>query len=154
MMLVKFGIVLLILAVAAILGAYWWANIPPSRPRELSANAVWLWAPSVGLPAPKRGIWLACWNGSHDGKCRCKTIDKDGRTLYEGMFLPYRQERPVSGSDLTINIEQTQQHHIDQGIFLQGELVPLVYLKNGDVLIPAAKYEDGRRSLDALQHFH
>jgi hypothetical protein len=52
----------IVLIVGGIGGAYWWANTPPSRPRGVPSNAVWLWAPYVGLPGPKRGIWLSCSN--------------------------------------------------------------------------------------------
>jgi hypothetical protein len=43
-----------------IVGAFWWANTVPGRPKNVAANAVFLWAPYVGLPAPRRGWWLAC----------------------------------------------------------------------------------------------
>src|SRR5438132_9781907 len=85
-----------IFAVAVIAGAFWWSNTPPIRTKGLSPNAVWIWAPAVGLPAPKRGIWLSCWVERPAGKYQCKTIDKEGRTLYEGVFLRFKQEIPAS----------------------------------------------------------
>jgi hypothetical protein len=136
-----------ILALAAIVGAYWWSNIPPTRPKGLAANSVWLWAPNVGLPAPKRGVWISCSLDGRGRTCHCKTTDKDGHTLYEGPFLSYKR-KPASEIDLAINIEETQQHRMDRGVFIRGALVPLVYLKNGDILIPEAKYESVRRTLD------
>jgi len=147
-LLAKIAVGAFIFAVTGVLGVYWWAKVPPSRPKGLSVNAVWLWAPPVGLPAPKRGVWLSCWLEPGDGTCRCRTTDKHGRTLYEGPFRPYKQ-KSVSESELPISADQTQLHRLDQGVFVNDELVPLVYLKSGEVLIPEAQYEKGRKLLDA-----
>lgn len=143
-----------VLVALVIVGAYWWSNVPPSRPKGLSTSAQWLWGPPTGLPGPKRGIWISCWIDNQDGKSQCKTSDKDGRTLYQGVFRPYNDGRTIPHDELAIDLERTQSYRIGLGLFIQGELVPLVYLKNGDILIPAAKYEEGKRSLDARQQLH
>jgi hypothetical protein len=141
---------LFVLALIAVVGAYWWSNIPPNRSPGLPADAVWLWGPAVGLPAPKRGTWLNCWiatNAGAPGQFHCKTTDKSGRQLYEGVFLPYKQEGLISQSELIIDTEQMQRNR--QAVLVDGELVPIIYLKNGNILIPSAKYEDGKKLLSA-----
>jgi len=135
-----------ILAVGAIVGAYWWSNVPPSRPKGLMANSVWVWAPFVGLPGPKRGVWIGCSKEGRKGPCLCQITDKDGRTEYAGPFLSYKGSVPES--DLAINAEETQAHRMEQGVFMNETLVPLVYLKNGDILIPEARYDHVKLLLD------
>jgi len=39
----------------------------------------------------------------------------------------------------------------DNKVWVGRALVPLVYLENGDILIPAAKFEDGVRLLQRLE---
>src|SRR5215470_17017890 len=80
---VMIGVVLL--GVIGIFAAYWWANTPPNRPRAVSARAVWLWAPAVGLPAPKRGMWVSCMTNP-DNRSYCRMQDKKGQIIYEGRF--------------------------------------------------------------------
>ena len=50
-----------------------------------------------------------------------------------------------------IDAEQTGKNAFGQSVWIGGRLVPLVYLKNGSVLIPAAKYADGQRLLESLR---
>lgn len=130
---------------ALVVAAYWWANTVPSRPTGVSANAVFLWAPYVGLPGARRGWWLGCWEeGAHN---RCKLNSIDGRVEYEGDFVPYGHEGLISRSQLTIDAAKTREHKLWVG----NALVPLVYLKNGEILIPASKYEEGVHLLQQQQ---
>lgn len=126
--------------------AYWWANIPPSRPTSVPGDAVFLWAPYVGVPSPKRGNWLNCWEDA-TGRNQCRLARQDGATVYQGEFIPYRQTSAVAASQLRIDPDKSRERRLWVG----GELVPLVYLNNGRILIPAAKYEEGTKLLDRLK---
>lgn len=134
--------------IAGIAGAYWWANTVPSRPQGVSSNAVFLWAPYVGFPGPRRGWWLACWEA--DACNRCKLNSVDGSIEYEGEFVLYGDKGPVPASELRINPTKSREHKVWVG----DALVPLVYLDNGKILIPASGYKAGTRLLDQLNSGH
>jgi hypothetical protein len=74
----------------------------------------------------------------------------DGRVEYEGIFLADRGKNPVPSSDLKILSEQTSQD-VDLWVRAQGQFVPLVYLKDGSVLIPKDAYQQGMANLEHLR---
>jgi hypothetical protein len=129
------------LLILGLVGAYWWAGTVPSRPKTAAANAVFLWAPHVGFPGPRRGWWLSC--SDDNGHNRCKLSDVDGNTEYEGEFVPFGDKTPVPADELKIDPEKTS----DNKLWIGSALVPLVVLQNGKILVPAGKYEEGVRLL-------
>ena len=72
----------------------------------------------------------------------------DGTRAFEGAFLGDTSKAVVPQSDLDILSEQTSQS-VDLWVRVNGELVPLVFLRNGKVLIPSDAYQEG---LAKLQH--
>lgn len=139
------GLALLVIGLAA---AYWWGGRVPNRPRGVAANAVFLWAPNVGFPGPKRGWWLSCSvNAGHD---RCKLSDVHGNFEYEGEFVLYGDKGSVPDDQLTIDSEKTSENKVWVG----SALVPLVFLQNGKILIPATKYQEGAQLLDENKFRH
>lgn len=137
-------------AVLAIAVAYWWANVPPKRPKDVPADAVFLWAGHLGLPAPKHGTWIECWTDTPDGVNKCRLTEMDGRVTYEGVFLADTGANPIPSSDLKILSEQTSQS-VNLWVRSQGQLVPLVFLKSGTVLIPKDAYPQGMANLERLR---
>jgi hypothetical protein len=136
---------IIVLLIAGVVGAYWWSGTVPSRPKGVAANAVFLWAPYVGFPGPRRGSWLLCWeNAGHNG---CRLSDVDGNTEYEGDFVQYGDKGPLGVDQLKIDPEKSR----DLKVWVGHAFVPLVYLENGKILIPANKYEEGRRLLEHLK---
>lgn len=139
---------LIALMIAGLVGAYWWSSTVPSKPKEVAADAVFLWAPHVGSPGPRRGWWLSCWErAGHNG---CKLSDVDGNTEYEGEFVPYRDKGTLPADQLKIDPEKT----MDDKVWIGSALVPLVVLQNGKVLIPASKYEEGVRLIEQRKPSH
>ena len=53
----------------------------------------------------------------------------------------------VPSDQLKIDAEKTG----DKNVWIGTELVPLVFLQNGKVLIPATKYEEGVRLLQRIK---
>lgn len=127
------GLVMLAL-ILAFTFAYWLSNQVPSRPRTVAADAVFLWAPRVGLPAPRRGWWLSC--AERSGHIYCKKSDIDGRTEYEGEFVPCSRSA-VPARQFQIDAEESREH----SVWVGEALVPLVKLQNGATLVPANTYE-------------
>jgi hypothetical protein len=125
---------------------YSWSNTIPSRPKGLAPDSVFLWAPYVGLPAPRRGWWMSCREQAGAGLC--KLSDIDGNAEYEGKFIQYGPEgHTLPIGQLIINPEKTRENKV----WLDGTWVPIVFLQSGEILIPAAKYEEGVRLLRQLQ---
>lgn len=136
-------------AVLAIIGAYWWSHVPPRRPKDVPADAVFLWAGHLGLPAPKHGTWIECWTDTANGVNKCRLTEMDGTPGYEGVFLADTGKNPVPESDLKIEVEPTSD--VTRWVRLDGlRGAPLVFLKNGTVLIPEDAYQDGMAKLKHL----
>lgn len=135
------GMVLLVL-LGGFVSAYWWSVTIPRRPTQVASNAVFLWAPHVGLPAPRRGWWLSCRYEA--GIDYCRLSDLHGDTEYDGEFITYRTRIAVPETQMTIDPEKSTDHKVWVG----NTLVPLVYLKNGTILIPKENYKAGVRTLE------
>jgi hypothetical protein len=127
--------------IIGIVVAYWWTTRVPSRPDGVRADAVFLWAPAVGVPAPRRGDWLGCWEEGQQILCQLNNID--GRLEYKGEFVLYSAKVPIPPSTLKIDSIKTRW----DAVWVGGALVPLVYLQSGDILVPAVKYDEGVRLL-------
>jgi hypothetical protein len=137
------------IALLGVVGAYWWANVPPKRPKGVSADSVFLWAGHLGLPAAKHGTWIECWTDTVNGVNKCKLTEMDGTPGYEGIFLANTGKHPVSESDLRIEGEPTSD--VTNWVRLGGlRGAPLVFLRNGTVLIPKDAYQDGLAKLEQL----
>src|SRR5580704_13181400 len=74
---------------------------------------------------------------------RCRLSDINGGTEYEGEFVPYGRKPALPTDQMRINADKTR----EQKLWVGYALVPLVYLRNGDVLIPVDKYEEGSQML-------
>jgi hypothetical protein len=132
------------LLILGIVGAYWRSNTEPRRPKGVSADAVFLWAPYVGVPGPRRGWWLYC-EQKFEGSIWCTVSEIDGATKYEGEFIPYHVGTIIAPDSLKIDPLKSR----ELGVWIDHKNVPLVYLKNGEILIPASKYDEGRQLLNA-----
>jgi hypothetical protein len=146
----RYGLLVVALVIGFIVGGiailYWWSNVPPKRPANVSSRAVFLWAGHLGLPALKHGTWIECWTVSSAGNERCRLTSMDDHVEYEGAFLLNTGKAPVTESELNILSEQTSQH-INLWVRVNGSLVPLVFLKSGRVLIPQEAYQEGLAKL-------
>src|SRR5437660_7610177 len=95
-----------LLATAGFMVASWWTGREPGRPKGVAANAVFLWAPHLSFPGPRRGWWLSCWENA--GHNRCKLSDVNGALEYEGEFTPYSKRGFVASDQLKIDPEKTR----------------------------------------------
>jgi hypothetical protein len=119
--------------------AYWWSGRVPSRPASVRSDAVFLWAPAVGVPAPRRGWWFSCWEESAQDICELNNLD--GSLQYKEEFLSYSHRGPVAQSALQIDTSKTG----SKKLWIGQALVPLAYLQNGEILVPASNYDEGVR---------
>ncbi len=73
----------------------------------------------------------------------------DGTLNYEGVFVANNGKTPIPASELRISSDATNQSS-STWIRVNQHLVPLVFLRNGIVLIPRGAYADG---MDKLKSF-
>lgn len=138
-------VVIMFVVVIGIAIAYWQSGNTPPRPRTVAQGAVFLWAPNLPFPRPRRGWWLSCrYDQGHDV---CTLSGVDGKPDYVGEFVTYRSQGVLSDSQLAIDPEKSTDHNV----WIEGQLVPLIYLKNGEILIPKDKYDQGSQMLDQLK---
>jgi hypothetical protein len=130
--------------------AYWWTSRVPNRPSGVGTEAVFLWAPAVGLPSPRRGSWLGC--SEENEKILCQLNNIDGRLEYKGEFVRYGDKAAISSNHLRIDSIKTNRY--DDKVWVDRALVPLAYLENGDILVPAIKYQESVRLLQQRQQTH
>jgi hypothetical protein len=147
------------LVVLGIIGIYWWADTPPMRPAGVTKDAIFFWGLPVGLPAPKRGDWVSCNFDPKLNQDVCRIVAMDGVLTYKGIFIPYLAKMPWHDDQLTIDskltnlaqervgVNPTKPEFGERGI----SYVPLVYLRNGDVLIPELAYDEGAKILGELK---
>jgi hypothetical protein len=144
------------LFVVGVIGAFWWARMPPRRPSDVPATAVYYPGLAVGLPAHKRGSWVYCWFDTVQNMDRCRVTSVKGEFQYQGVFLPYQRHGPVPENELAIDPqlmadEQEQVEVVESNEESSSpgfKVVPLVYLRNGEILIPERAYETGKKRLD------
>lgn len=102
------------------------------------------------LPAPKHGTWIECWADAANHVNKCRLTEMDGSPGYEGVFLADTGRNPVPDSALQIEAEPTSDvtHWVSLGWFRGA---PLVFLKDGTVLIPKDGYQAGMTKLEHLR---
>jgi hypothetical protein len=131
------------LCIIGIVGEYWYANTPPSRPLNVPPDAVFVWAPYVGLPTAPRGTWLSCWFDVSQRVDKCRVSSKTGETQYEGEFAEYPTKRAANPSQLRIDAQKTR----ESKVWVRSALVPIVYLTDGLVLVPIEAYNEAATTL-------
>ncbi len=152
------GIAVLVLAALLRLNL-WWANTAPARPANVPSTAGYYGGLSTPFPASRRGDWVDCWLDSEQNVDRCRVTFVDGRLLYEGVYLPYQAKAPIPQGELSIDSGAMSRAQEQVEVDASGkessepglQVVPLVYLNNGEVLIPQQSYEAGKQRLDELR---
>jgi hypothetical protein len=82
-----------------------------------------------------------------DKRVHCQTNDKNGRLEFEGIFAPQTDHGSTEDvRSMEIDVEKMS---FSLAVFIDSELVPLVALKNGEVLIPAVAFDRGLKVLNA-----
>ncbi len=81
---------------------------------------------------------MECWHPSQ-ATYGCRLTGVNGDLVYKGEFVPYYERVQEDARTISIDPVRSRNHRLWVG----QELVPLVYLDDGQVLIPAAKVEEG-----------
>jgi hypothetical protein len=95
------------------------------------------------------GDWLDCWFDTSEGADKCRLMNDKGALEFEGIFVPYEGSSPVPQSELILDRRRTGT--VWTGSYDKGIHVPLVYLTNGQILLPKAAYAETKRTVDWLR---
>jgi hypothetical protein len=127
------GVIIGVVLILAIVGmaTYWWLSIPhdPKRPATVPKEAVW-----IGIH--KGGEWTLCGVKEYGDTAQCTMWGWHGTLDYQGDFKTYK-ESPLSPNkrlDINTQLSSTKE------VFIHGEFVPIIYLTNHKILIPAEAY--------------
>jgi hypothetical protein len=123
----------------------WWTGRPPRRPAGLSANALYIERGVVPFKLSSTGEWLDCWFDERERIDRCKLTDVKGELEFEDVFLPYEGQSPPQ-SDLVFDARRTGR--VWTGTYEKSTLIPVVYLMNGEILLPRSEYEKAKQTVD------
>lgn len=125
----------------------WWAGRPPRRPASLSSNALYIEKGVVPFKLSSTpGDWLDCWFDEHEQVDRCKMTDESGKLEFEDVFLPYEGQSPLLQDKLVFDTRRTG--HVWTGSYEKGTRIPVVYLSDGEILLPRSEYEKAKQTVD------
>jgi hypothetical protein len=134
---------MIVLAVAVL----WWVGRPPQRPANLSPKALYLERGVVPFKLSSTpGDWLDCWFDEDEQLDWCKMTDEKGRLEFEDVFLPYEGQLGIPQDKLTFDTRRTG--HVWTGSYEKGTRIPVVYLADGEILLPRSEYEKAKQTVD------
>jgi hypothetical protein len=114
------------------------------RPKYLSPNALYIERAVVPFKLSSTpGDWLDCWFDENEQLDHCKMTDDKGNPEFEDVFLPYEGQSPVSQDKLVFD---TGRGGIWIGSYEKG--FPIVYLTNGEILLPRSEFEKAKQTVD------
>ena len=124
----------------------WWGSRLPQPPANISPSGVFLQVGSVPFWVSTHGDWLECWKDEKANADRCKYTGEKGVVYFEDFVLPYERISPVPEDGLIIDVRRTRGLHY--GVTEKNSRFPLIFLQNGQILLPQSDYEWGKRFVD------
>jgi len=145
-----------------LVGAYWWYSTPPHRPKSVPRTAAYYAGLAIPFGIGQHGAWINCWLDVAQKVDRCRNTSVDGSILYEGIYAPYQKRMPVPESELLIDstVMNQAQEEFELSATSQESATPglvfvsLIYLRNGEILIPDKVYREATKRLDDLRQTH
>jgi hypothetical protein len=123
-----------------------WGTRIPKRPANISSKGVFLEVGVVPFKLSTHGDWLECWKDDVANLDRCRYTDEKGAVYYEDFVLPYEGVSPVPAVELIIDPARTRSLHY--GVTDKNYRFPLIFLQNGQILLPKSDFEWGRKIVD------
>jgi hypothetical protein len=120
-------------------------RVPP-RPANISSRGVFLEVGVVPFKLSTHGDWLECWKDDAANMNRCRYTDEKGAVYFEDFVLPYEGVSPVPAGELVIDPVRTGSFHY--GVTDKNLRFPLIFLRNGQILLPQSDYEWGKQTVD------
>jgi hypothetical protein len=142
----------LVAAFLSFLVAIWWGSLSPRRPRNISSAGVFLERGVVPFKLSTHGHWLDCWQDVQTRLDHCRLVDEEGRVKFEDTFFSYQDHSPIPETDLKIDPLKTRSLTI--GVAGGNIALPVIFLQNGEILLPDTDYAKARKSVDLWVYGH
>lgn len=123
-----------------------WGTRVPRRPANISSKGVFLEVGVVPFKLSTHGDWLECWKDDGANTDRCRYTDEKGAVYFEDFVLPYEGVSPVPAGELVIDPVRTRSFHY--GVTDKNLRFPLIFLRNGKILLPQSDYEYAKQIVD------
>jgi hypothetical protein len=144
---ISIAIVMFALIVGIPVSFMWRASIPPPTPQNLSARAIYIERGTTPFKITRTGDWLDCWFDDREKVDRCQMTDLRGAVEFEDIFVPLPGHPPAMTADLQFD---SKTGSLRTGSDVDGKwvAVPIVFLRDGAVLIPKSRYDEGKALLN------
>lgn len=133
---------IIIALIAFVIGAYQWSNHVPSRPKNVSSNAVYLRGPGLPTPHAPNGKWLSC-RLRVDSQVYCSVYETHGNMEFSGKYVVVKGPAPSDKNLLRIDTEKSAMGGVPAG----NTSAPVLFLQSGAVLIPESTTSYAKRSV-------
>ena len=111
----------------------------PERPRDMPAEAQFVQSGYDVEHNEPEGNWVACGLNAGRNANWCRVTDHQGMVVYEGDFLSTRSPVPLALDE--IHLAEISPSHLWLPGPAEGGPVPVIPLKEGGFLVPAADRE-------------
>lgn len=136
-----------LLALGLVMVVLWQAGLPPQRPNGVPANAIYLERGVVPFKLSSTpGDWLYCWFDEGERLDRCKLTDEKGNLEFEDVFLTYEGQSALPQGRLVFDTRRTGRQW--SGTYEKGTRYPIIYLINGEILLPRSEYNKAKEAVD------
>ena len=136
----------------AFVALMWWGSRIPKRPSNISASGIFIERGSVPFKLSMHGDWLDCWRDARIGADRCRLTDEKGVLKFEDTFLPYQAHALVPEVELEIDPKKTG--HLWIGVTTQNVSLPIIFMQNGEILLPQSEYQKAKKIVDFWVNGH
>lgn len=105
---------------------------PPTRPRFMPINSVWIEAPHLPIEW-HHGSWFGCGVSSSGAANYCRLVAANGQEIYGGEYLPCSSSSPIVEPNIRL---ATPPDSVDMWLFGEENDGVIGFLADGDILLP------------------
>lgn len=116
-------------------GGVHWLNakvFPPTRPRFMPVNSVWIDAPHLAI-SWHHGWWFGCGLSSSGATNYCRLVAADGKQVYGGEYLPCSSSSPIGEASVRLVAPPDS---ADMWLFAEENDGVIGFLADRDLLLP------------------
>lgn len=123
--------------------SFWRARHIPQRPNTVSPKGVYILSNNKSSGFSQTGYWLECWFDQHENVDRCKLADKNGKGVFEDVFVTCGTQATIPQSELVIQPETGRKWIQSRDVTVVD--VPVPYVRYGQILFPRSLYAEAKQ---------